>query len=494
MFRPSEDDPKTAMIIWEKGNHTFVQKVTDALTGGGHEITYVCNGQRLAQPLLLDRSDAHVVGLGDVARRARGQGGRSKVYNVCAVYVGRPFKSSLVSIMASNNTELPPKFRICPQKDTPAKKSIKCIAINIEYLSNDDDQVNFGGSFDEDATPIAVGSTFQGNATSSNRRDVNYDDQSVRQVSSDSYSDYAMHYGRGHRLPNTHYGNGNGRIRVNSRQVSSHSYRGREMHSDGDGRHRVSTTRNGYSGVNSRQVSSLSYREPEGPTSSLSRNYNYDNGPRQGVGVDRSENEATPQITNTVSTSANEFTYSEASSSQLHYPTQPNYGGELYRDSRSRHSNGGDGGSRSPYSQDNRFEVNSDDHSAHYSNYDDSTMMDGENVRYQSAHYRQSSPGASFAQASAQRSPHRGAPLPLEVHENDHNGLSDEELTLNTTGDRGRHRSTHHRGGRERSARGATTVSLSMSGEESIREIINDDGHRRSVDHIEAAMTMMGMR
>ena len=75
MFRPSEDDPKTAMIIWEKGNHTFVQKVTDALTGGGHEITYVCDGQRLAQPLLLDRSDAHVVGLGDVARRARGQGG-----------------------------------------------------------------------------------------------------------------------------------------------------------------------------------------------------------------------------------------------------------------------------------------------------------------------------------------------------------------------------------------------------------------------------------
>lgn len=120
MFRPSEDDPKTAMIIWEKGNRTFVQKVTDALTGGGHEITYVCDGQRLAQPLLLDRSDAHVVGLGDVARRARGQGGRSKVYNVCAVDVGRPFKSSLVSIMASNSTELPPKFRICPQKDTPA--------------------------------------------------------------------------------------------------------------------------------------------------------------------------------------------------------------------------------------------------------------------------------------------------------------------------------------------------------------------------------------
>ena len=478
-------NPNVILITWPRGINSDFSKVASALTSGNHVITHVSNGQRDSRSCTFDPNDPQVVGLVDYARHSSGQ---AVAFYVFAYNLGRPFKPKLVTFPATNGITLQPKWRIAPAPESSAKAKFKfhAIALNIDFTSNDADEINYSESFDEDA-PLQRDNSDHHHSYGSQRQHRD--------------EDRDMHLG--------HSDSG----RHERRRFSSHE----SHHRSG------SPSFNRRRNDDDHRLTYYTPRHEHGEPSNFS-------------------SRPTPQVSNTTShrSNSNAVAYSEASTSQYNHQDQPrdsrvsfNNGGDVTSSrspsssSRSRHRDTGVGTQRTSTNADhssaNESEnsrdlsaVNSDDYSAHYSNLDSSnTMMDGNQVRYQSAaadnrsnaSSRDSSRGARSAQQSPRRdggssqqsrSPsginNRGsqrtavtdqstddsesdeaddAGPPDVVHANDDDELSDDELTMNTTGGRGLLQSERQRrdGGR------GGTVSASRSVERST--------YRRSARHLQ---------
>ncbi len=155
-FHRSPYNKKIGILSWPKGNLSNCGKITKALTDSSHFMSFVQNRRKHVQHLQLDESDAIVKGVAESARKRHGKSGTANGMNVFAIEFGKEIKSTLISLSASKNTTFPPKFIISPDADAGvrAKERIKAYVLNVEYADNDMDELNYDGSFDEDAEAI----------------------------------------------------------------------------------------------------------------------------------------------------------------------------------------------------------------------------------------------------------------------------------------------------------------------------------------------------
>ena len=131
---------RTLVMIHHKGAIADSKKIAKAFTRGTHEIIME-NGKK--KKLKLQSTDVNVVNLTSYARKANGE----VVNGLTAFCVYQPFKfkkpvkNLLVSLKASNNTELPKKYAVAPDDATDVN-GVHVLAFNVEYEASDEGTMN----------------------------------------------------------------------------------------------------------------------------------------------------------------------------------------------------------------------------------------------------------------------------------------------------------------------------------------------------------------